>query len=150
MRGGKWLGALKPQSRGVGVYLHLRMLTGRQILGHGRQSDRCEAGGRWSDDRKTLLFSSLFQRGVPGDGIHVSCHPWEQQWDPRCGTGAGGGGTLAEPPDIIPSTDLAGCISAWDGAGKKLQSALPGAVEIRTSCCLLFILWSHTLPKAVF
>lgn len=66
------------------------------------------------------------------------------------GRGRGGGGTLAEPPDIIPSTDLAGCISAWDGAGKKLQSALPGAVEIRTSCCLLFILWSHTLPKAVF
>lgn len=63
------------------------------------------------------------------------------------------GGTLAEPPDIIPSTDLAGlvgCIFAWDGAGKKLQSALPGAVEIHTSCCLLFILGSHTLPKAVF
>lgn len=35
--------------------------------------------------------------------------------------GVGWGGTPAEPPDIIPSTDLAGCISAWDGAGKTAE-----------------------------
>lgn len=34
-----------------------------------------QGGGDRSDDRKTLLFFSLFQREVPGDGIHISYHP---------------------------------------------------------------------------
>ena len=53
------MGDLKSQSRGVfGAYLHLRMLTGRQILGQRRQSDRCQADSRRSDERKSLLLST--------------------------------------------------------------------------------------------
>lgn len=36
-------------------------------------------------------------------------------------------------------TRLVRCVSAYAADGKKLQSAVPGAVEIRTSCDPLFI-----------
>lgn len=103
---------------------------------------------QWSDERKTLLFSSLFQCEVPGDGIYVGNHHGEQQWDLRC---RDGWGSLAKSPDTIPSIDSTGwlhlCLGQW---WQETAECSCWCVEILTSCWFLFMWRSHALPKAMF
>lgn len=80
---------------------------------------------RWSDERKTLLFSSLFQWEVPGDGIYVGNHHGEQQWDLRCRDGWGDPGQVS-----------------WHNSKRWLDwlaASLPGAVVARNCRVLLLV-----------
>lgn len=87
---------------------------------------------QWSDERKALLFYSSFQHEVPGDCISMSNLHGEQQ-----GTeGVGGGAGLAESPHMLPNANVAGWLHLCQC--RELQGALLGAVEILSSCCLLF------------
>lgn len=95
-----------------------------------QQAGRCQADTQWSEKRKALLFSSLFQREVPGDCISMSNLHGEQQ-----GTqGVGGGEAWPSLPTCFQTlTWLVGCTFAGVGNYRA-----PFLVLWKSSCPAVF------------
>lgn len=128
-------------------YIWGRSLEGRSLATVSSQTDARQTSGDQMRE-KPCCFPVYFNMKCQGMAFTLATST-------ESSSGTQGAGWVAGPtPSLLTQFQvlkrLVDCGFAWSRDDKKLENILPGAVEILISCCLLFILWSHTLPKAMF